>query len=647
MFDNLKPDVVVTVADRYETLSTAVAAAYMNIPVAHIQGGEVTGSIDEKVRHAVTKLADVHLVSTDKAAERVIRMGEDPSMVFVTGCPSIDLAATMLEDPGLDFDVFERYGGVGPRADLSNGYLVVMQHPVTTEYHQARRHVTETLRVVKELDLPALWFWPNVDAGADGTSSGIRTFREEQDPRNIHFFKNMSPVDFLKLLHNSRCLIGNSSVGIRECSFLGVPVVNIGSRQAGRDRGGNVVDAGYDREEIAEAVERQLHNGRFSPSPLLRRRTGRAPHRAAPSVTWTCGPRSGSLIERVVMNSVVLVPDGVGVRNFVLGRFLPRLSELGDVHVVHQIPAERLSEYRPDASGRVEWHNFSTYRETPLSFTLRYSLSYAQMHWVGTKAMRYHLERVPAKGSWRTRSADRAARFFGRVAASPARIGTVDRWHQAAVDRMPAVDHWQALFERIRPSVLFCSHQRPPIILPPVLAARRCGIPTATFIFSWDNMTSKGRIAAPFDHYLVWSDLMRRELLRYYPDVGPDRIHVVGTPQFDPYADERLRWSREEFFRRIKADPSRQLICFSGNNVDNGPEDQAQVRILMDFIRSGRITGNPQVLLRPAPVDDGTRFDAVRRDFPELIYAHPGWSGTQMDWATSCRRLRTSSSSRT
>jgi UDP-hydrolysing UDP-N-acetyl-D-glucosamine 2-epimerase len=268
VFDNLRPDVVVTVADRYETLSTAVAAAYMNIPVAHIQGGEITGSIDEKVRHAVTKLADVHLVSTERAAERVIRMGEDPSMVFVTGCPSIDLVADMLRSPALDFDIFERYGGVGPIADLSKGYVVVMQHPVTTEYQLARQQVTETLRVIQDLDIPALWFWPNVDAGADGTSSGIRAFREEFKPRNIHFFKNMSPIDFLKLLHNSRGLIGNSSVGIRECSYLGVPVVNIGSRQAGRDRGANVLDVGYHQAEIAEAVHTHLKNGRCPASPL-------------------------------------------------------------------------------------------------------------------------------------------------------------------------------------------------------------------------------------------------------------------------------------------------------------------------------------------------------------------------------------------
>jgi UDP-hydrolysing UDP-N-acetyl-D-glucosamine 2-epimerase len=263
VFDNLKPDVVVTVADRYETLATAVAAAYMNIPLAHVQGGEVTGSIDEKVRHAVTKLADIHLVSTKQAAARVIRMGEDPATVFVTGCPSIDLVVEMMPNASLEFDPFEKYGGVGPVFDISDGYLVVMQHPVTTEWELSRQHVLETLQVVKNLGLPTLWFWPNVDAGADGTSNGIRTFREHCRPQNIHFFKNMPPLNFLRLLHNSKCLIGNSSVGIRECSYLGVPVVNIGTRQNGRDRGKNVIDVAYDQEEITDAIQTHARNGRY------------------------------------------------------------------------------------------------------------------------------------------------------------------------------------------------------------------------------------------------------------------------------------------------------------------------------------------------------------------------------------------------
>lgn len=268
VFDNLRPDIVVTVADRYETIATAVAAAYMNIPVAHVQGGEVTGSIDEKVRHAVTKLADIHLVATEQARERVIRMGENPESVHVTGCPSIDLAASVLDSPKLDFNPFMKYGGVGAQIDLTRGYIVVMQHPVTTEYEHARTQVTETLAAVRDAGLPALWFWPNVDAGSDGTSSGIRAFRETEQPDNIHFFKNMEPQDFLRLLVNARCLVGNSSVGIRECSYLGVPVVNIGRRQEGRERASNVRDVAYEQREILLALREQVDRARYPQSRL-------------------------------------------------------------------------------------------------------------------------------------------------------------------------------------------------------------------------------------------------------------------------------------------------------------------------------------------------------------------------------------------
>jgi len=268
VFDNLKPDAVVTVADRYETLATAVAASYMNIPVVHVQGGEVTGSIDEKVRHAVTKLANLHLVSTKVARERVIRLGEEPDTVVLTGCPSIDIAADVAARPEFDFDPFEKYGGVGPKTDLSRGYLVVMQHPVTTEYDEARQQVEETLYAVKDFGLPVLWFWPNADAGSDGTSKGIRVFREKEDPENFHLFRNMFPEDFLRLLVHATAIVGNSSVAIRECSYLGVPAVNIGSRQQGRERGGNVIDVEHDRAEIADAIHAHIRRGR-TPSDHL------------------------------------------------------------------------------------------------------------------------------------------------------------------------------------------------------------------------------------------------------------------------------------------------------------------------------------------------------------------------------------------
>jgi UDP-hydrolysing UDP-N-acetyl-D-glucosamine 2-epimerase len=260
VFDNLKPDIVVTIADRFETMATAISASYMNIPLAHIQGGEVTGNIDEKVRHSITKLADYHFVASEGARERVIRLGEMPDFVINTGCPSIDLASRVKSNPALDFDPVVKYGGVGSKPDLTKGYLVVMQHPVTTEYADSRIHIEETLLAIKDVKLPVLWFWPNVDAGADGTSSGIRAFREKHRPENLHFFKNMEGEDFLRLLVNSKVLIGNSSVGIRECAFLGVPVINIGTRQNKRDRGQNIIDVNYKHEEISNAIQHWLNN---------------------------------------------------------------------------------------------------------------------------------------------------------------------------------------------------------------------------------------------------------------------------------------------------------------------------------------------------------------------------------------------------
>lgn len=264
----LGPDVVVTIADRYETIATAIAASYLRIPLAHIQGGEVTGNIDEKVRHAISKLSDLHFVSTLKSQQNVISMGEDPRRVFLTECPSIDLAKNIEHRKPLDFSPFDKYGGVGERIDLSEKYLVVMQHPVTSETELARNQAANTLAVISRLNLPTMWFWPNVDAGADGTSKEIRRFREFNQSSKIHFFRNMSPEDFLVLINNCSALIGNSSVGIRESSYLGVPVVNIGTRQSGRESAENVLHCGYEPDELEISIRRQIAHGRYESNRL-------------------------------------------------------------------------------------------------------------------------------------------------------------------------------------------------------------------------------------------------------------------------------------------------------------------------------------------------------------------------------------------
>jgi UDP-hydrolysing UDP-N-acetyl-D-glucosamine 2-epimerase len=267
LFENLKPDIVLTVADRFETMATAVAASYMNIPLAHTQGGEVTGSIDESVRHAVTKLAHLHFPATELAAENVIRMGEDPATVFCTGCPSIDIIASL--DRLLPHDIFKRYLGVGAEIDADRPYLVVLQHPVTTEFGSGLEQINETLRAVSTFGMQTVWLWPNVDAGSDDISKGLRMYREKHNPTMLHFYRNFSVEDYARLIDNAACLIGNSSSALREGAFLGVPAVNIGTRQNGREHGANAMFVDYRADDILTAIRAQVAHGKYERNILF------------------------------------------------------------------------------------------------------------------------------------------------------------------------------------------------------------------------------------------------------------------------------------------------------------------------------------------------------------------------------------------
>jgi UDP-hydrolysing UDP-N-acetyl-D-glucosamine 2-epimerase len=258
---------VVTVADRYETIATAIAASYMNIPLAHTQGGEVSGSIDESVRHAVTKLAHLHFPATELSARRVIAMGEDPASVFNVGCPSIDLVAQT--DLGLPRDALAYFGGVGARIDPDKPYLLMMQHPVTTEYGHGLEQINATLEAVAAQDMQALVFWPNIDAGSAQVAKGLRLFREKGLAHGFHFFRNLPPEIFIKLMAHCACMVGNSSAALREGAFLGVPAVTVGTRQQNRETGRNVVRSSHDVGEIAAAIRSQIAHGPYEPDHLF------------------------------------------------------------------------------------------------------------------------------------------------------------------------------------------------------------------------------------------------------------------------------------------------------------------------------------------------------------------------------------------
>jgi len=268
VIDDHDPDTILMTGDRYETMAATLAASYTNVPVVHFEGGEITGSIDEKVRHATTKMADYHFVSTDRSRRIVESLGEDPDRVFDTGCPSINVARSVDETADPRYDPQEEYTGVGSEIDVSEDYLLVQYHPLPTEYQSNREKTESLIDAIHELRIPTFWFWPNMDAGTDQVSGAIRTYREQRSPDHVRFFINMEPEDYLTLVRNAACVVGNSSVGIRECSYFGTPTVNIGPRQQYRERGHNVTDVPCEADQIAAAVEAQLEHGDYERSEL-------------------------------------------------------------------------------------------------------------------------------------------------------------------------------------------------------------------------------------------------------------------------------------------------------------------------------------------------------------------------------------------
>lgn len=268
VFARLQPDIVLTVGDRFETMATTLAAAYMNIPIAHTMGGEVSGTIDESIRHAVTKFAHIHFPASDDARDRIVKLGERAQDVYLVGCPRIDVVARILQsDPGPALaNLFD--AGVGDPLDLDKPFLLVSQHPVTTEYGEGLKQITSTLEAVKATGLPAIVLWPNADAGSEDIARGIRRWRELGHGKGMHFFKNLPTTTYIHLMGRAACLLGNSSSGVREGAFIGTPVVNIGSRQEGRRRARNVIDVPHGKAPVLEGIRQQLAHGRYERDPI-------------------------------------------------------------------------------------------------------------------------------------------------------------------------------------------------------------------------------------------------------------------------------------------------------------------------------------------------------------------------------------------
>ena len=249
----IKPDIIMVLGDRGEMLAGAIVGTYLTIPVAHMHGGDISSTVDEIVRHAITKLAHIHFPATEKSAERIIKMGEDPSNVFVVGAPGLDiiLNENLIEPTKLS----EKYN-----LDLSEPILLVIQHPVTTEVEDAPTQIRETLEAISELRYQTILIYPNADAGGRNM---IKVIKEYEKYPFIKIFKNIPYKEYLSLMNIVGVMVGNSSSGIIEAPSFGLPVVNIGTRQEGRQRAENVIDVDYDKEEIKAAIKKALYDEDF------------------------------------------------------------------------------------------------------------------------------------------------------------------------------------------------------------------------------------------------------------------------------------------------------------------------------------------------------------------------------------------------
>lgn len=253
-YERIAPDIVLLSGDRIETLGCCVAAAYMGLPVAHIQAGDKSGHIDDAARHAIGKLAHIHFASCDDSANRLRRMGEQDFRIFNVGAPQLDDIVSR------DFRA-QTVMTNGEALDISKPFLLLIQHPVLAEVEAAYTQMVATVEACLSIGLPTIWIYPNSDLGYRQI---LKVVEEHADVRQLKMFQNVERDIYLTLLANCAALVGNSSSGILEAPTFKVPVINIGNRQRGRPQASNILNCGYEREAIVATINRALHDPEFS-----------------------------------------------------------------------------------------------------------------------------------------------------------------------------------------------------------------------------------------------------------------------------------------------------------------------------------------------------------------------------------------------
>jgi GDP/UDP-N,N'-diacetylbacillosamine 2-epimerase (hydrolysing) len=247
IIESEKPDWILLAGDRGEQMIGAMVGGFTYTPVAHIQAGELSGNVDGMTRHAIGKYAHIHFAANEDAAKRLLKLGEESFRIFNVGAPQLD---ELTKGQYTDIrELEEKYC-----FQLSSGYILVVMHPITEEYANIDKQIKTVFESLNSFNLPKILIMPNNDAGSIVVKDGINKYKNGE----YHVFSNITRTDYLGFLKNSKCIVGNSSSGLLEAPSFKVPAVNIGRRQHQRVRGINVIDVGYDFNEITDGINKAM-----------------------------------------------------------------------------------------------------------------------------------------------------------------------------------------------------------------------------------------------------------------------------------------------------------------------------------------------------------------------------------------------------
>ncbi len=328
----------------------------------------------------------------------------------------------------------------------------------------------------------------------------------------------------------------------------------------------------------------------------------------------------------------IVITDGVGFRNFVMSNFIAEaVDQFDSVTIYSGLPK---SAYKEVLDAKVDIKELDVYIESKLVWFFRKWKEVAHLQkYQSFSGMKDNLEiGYPTTNSARALLV-KLIYFFTRLIHSDSSILLAEKLQFLSFSQNKITQSYLQLLKEDQPTHLFFTHQRPPFLAPFLYAAQQLKIPTSTFIFSWDNLASKGRMLGSFDYFLVWSRLMKQELLYFYPTVSTEKVKVVGTPQFEPYVMSKYQTTASAFYAKFELDSSLKIICYSCADVSIGANDPIVIRAIATAIRNNYIVTKVQLIVRTSPAEDDSRFRAIREEFPEIKWNVPKWILTRENHA--------------